>query len=65
MLESSDRRTDLARRRRVDQLIARAQSARAEILEAGLAAVRRRPPSPHQVTAGGADARGQAAFSGR
>jgi len=65
MLNRSDRRTDLARRHRVDLLIARAQSARAEILEAGLAAVRRRPPIAPPVTAGSADAGGQGAVTGR
>ena len=65
MLNRQDRRTDLARRHRVDLLIARAQSARAEILEAGLAAVRRRPPIAPPVTAGSADAGGRSAGAGR
>jgi hypothetical protein len=50
MPDRPDRRTDPARRRRVEQLLARVHRARADILEAGLAAVgrpRERPdPSP-------------------
>jgi hypothetical protein len=63
-MDGPDRRTDHERRRRVDQLIARVESARAEILEAGLAAVRR-ATGAQPATAGSADARGRTAISGR
>ncbi|HEX2104360.1 MAG TPA: hypothetical protein VHF51_11965 [Solirubrobacteraceae bacterium] len=39
MTDETERRTDLARRRRVDQLLERVRSARDEIIDRGLDAV--------------------------
>jgi hypothetical protein len=49
MTDRTDRRTDHARRRRVDLLLARVRSARDEIIGRGLEAVHPSPPREQAV----------------
>jgi hypothetical protein len=43
--EPAERRTNIALRQRIDQLLGRVRAARAEIVERGLGAVEKPPPS--------------------
>jgi hypothetical protein len=49
-MNRQERRTDLARRRRVDELLDRVRAARQEIVEAGLSAVQTARPAPAATT---------------